>query len=262
MPTELPRFDGGWAGPDIANGSDAWMIHLSDAEIGEIDRTVRALKAKEIVEIDREDAPLPILEPKIAAMREDLLNGRGFAQIRGFPIERYSLAEAARAFWAIGTHLGAAVSQNAKGHALGHVRDLGFDYAVASARGYQTNARLPYHTDSGDVVGLLSVKTSRTGGMSSLVSSVALYNAMAERRPDLALVLMEPTFRDRRDEIPAHRRPWYPMPVFNPHKGRMLTHYVRSAIRKAQRFDLVPRITPAQEEAFDDLDALAVGPEF
>ena len=31
------------------------------------------------------------------------------------------------AYFGIGAYLGEAVSQNAKGHALGHVYDLGFD---------------------------------------------------------------------------------------------------------------------------------------
>ena len=41
------------------------------------------------------------------------------------------------------------------------MRDLGFDYDQPSARGYQTAERLPYHCDSGDVVGLLSIRTAK-----------------------------------------------------------------------------------------------------
>jgi Taurine catabolism dioxygenase TauD, TfdA family len=39
------------------------------------------------------------------------------------------------------------------------------------------------------------------------------------------------------------------------------SHYVRSAIHKAQRFPDVPRITPAQAATFDKLDELAASPE-
>ncbi len=235
---------------------------LTPEEIGDLEQVMSALADTPIIDITKALAPMPNLGPRLSALRETVLHGQGFMLIRGFPIDRYPLEQAARAFWAVGAHLGIPVSQNAKGHALGHVRDLGFDYDVPSARGYQTNVRLPYHCDSGDIVGLLSVKTSKSGGLSSLVSSVALYNAMAERRPDLAQVLLQPTYRDRRDEIPEDRLPWYRMPVFNPYRGRMLTSYVRSGIRKAQRFDEVPRISDEQREAFDYLDALAEGPEF
>ena len=262
MPGDLPRFEGAWTGPEMERTPEKWVMTLAPDDIEDLDRAMTALGQKAIVKIVKTDAPLPHLGPRLAEMRKTLLHGQGFMLIRGLPIERYSLEQAARAFWAVGAHIGAAVSQNAKGHALGHVRDLGFEYDVPSARGYQTNIRLPFHCDSSDIVGLLSIKTSKSGGLSSLVSSVALYNAMAERRPDLARVLMQPTYRDRRGEIPQNRGPWFPMPVFNPHEGRLLTHYVRSAIRKAQRFDDVPRISEEQRDAFDTLDTLADGLKF
>jgi hypothetical protein len=188
--------------------------------------------------------------------------GIGFGLIRGVPVERYSLRQAAIAFWALGAHLGEAVSQNAGGHALGHVRDLSFDYNQPSSRGYQTAERLPYHCDPPDVVGLLSLRAAKSGGLSSLISSVALYNAIAEQRPDIARLLMQPTYRDRRDEVPEGRKPWYPMPVFNIHGGRLFVSYVRSVMRKAQRFEDVPRITPELEAALDYFDELANSPEF
>ncbi len=262
MSDDLPRFDGAWSGPELARTPERWTIELTPDEIDDLDRAITELEKTAIVDITKADAPLPYLASRLAEMRETILHGQGFMLITGFPIERYSLEQAARAFWAVGAHIGVAVSQNAKGHALGHVRDLGFDPNVPSARGYQSNARLPYHCDSGDIVALLSVRTSKSGGLSSLVSSLALYNAMAERRPDLARILMQPSYRDRRDEIPQGRKPWFPMPVFNPHEGRLFTNFVRSGIRKAQRFDEVPRITEQQEEAFDYLDALADDPEF
>ncbi len=204
---------------------------------------------------------MPALEPVLARIRHELLDGCGVALIRGLQVERFNIREAATAFWAIGLHLGEPVSQNAKGHTLGHVRDIGVDAQQPSGRGYQTSDRLSYHCDSGDVVGLLSLRTAKSGGLSSAVSSTAIYHAMIDRHPDLAAVLMQPTWRDRRDEIPEGRDPWYQLPVFNPHGGRMFGHYVRSAILKAQRFAEVPRITPEQQAAFDLLDQLAGSPE-
>ena len=197
----------------------------------------------------------------LASVPTSCSTGCGIALMRGLPVERYTIREAATAYWAIGLHLGEAVSQNAKGHALGHVRDLGFDIAKPSARGYQTAERLSYHTDSSDVVGLLSLRTAKSGGLSSAVSSTAIYHVLLDRHPDLLAVLLEPTWRDRRDEIPDGAGPWYRLPVFMPHKGRLFAHYVRSAIYKAQRFPGVPRITAAQVAAFDKLDELAAVPE-
>lgn len=263
----FPRFDGSpanWKGPDLAATPERWSHDFSAAEIDDLRAVIARHGDREddLIEVSRDDVDMPTLGPKLAEIREQLLNGCGLALLRGFPVQDFDLRQAATAFWAVGLHLGEAVSQNAKGHALGHVRDLGFDYSQPSSRGYQTAERLPYHCDSGDVVGLLSIRTAKAGGLSSAVSSTALYHAMVDRYPEHAAVLMQPTWRDRRDEIPANRDPWYLMPIFNPHGGRMFGHYVRSAIRKAQRFPEAPRITPAQEAAFDQLDALAGSDEF
>ena len=263
----LPRFDdspAAWLGPDLARQPERWSWQLNAAQVADLDETVERLDAsgRDIVSFVADDAPLPTLAEPLAALKRDVLHGIGFGLIRGVPVAKYSPRQSAIAFWALGAHLGEAVSQNAKGHALGHVYDLGFDYHQPSARGYQTAQRLPYHCDPPDVVGLLSLRAAKSGGLSSLVSSIALYNAIADERPDVARILMQPTYRDRRDEVPAGRKPWYPMPVFNVYRGRLLVSYVRSVMHKAQRFEEVPRMTPELEEALDYLDSRANAPEF
>jgi hypothetical protein len=267
MTTDFPRFDdspANWKGPVLAETPEQWTHTFSKVELADLAAVIDRFgdRDDDMTNVSLEDVPMPTLAPKLRVMRSELLDGIGLKLLRGFPAQNYTLRQAATAFWAVGLHLGEPVSQNAKGHVLGHVQDLGFDASVPSARGYQTAERLAYHCDAGDVVGLLSVKTAKSGGRSSAVSSTALYHAMIDRRPDLAAVLMQPTWRDRRNEIPADRDPWYLMPIFNPHQGRMFGHYVRSAIRKAQRFEEAPRISKEQDEAFDYLDALAGSEEF
>ena len=101
----------------------------------------------------------------------------------------------------IGSHLGSARSQNAQGHLLGHVRDVGADVNDPKSRIYQTTARQSFHTDSCDVVGLLCLKEAKEGGDSMLASSVAAYNHIS-RVGELAAALFEPVSTDRRGEIP------------------------------------------------------------
>src|SRR6185436_17482078 len=107
---------------------------------------------------------LPTLGPVLKGILADLLEGRGFVLLRGLPVERWSREEQAAAYLGIGSWLGAPRSQNAKGHLLGHVKDLGLDIKDPKVRYYQTNRKLEYHTDSVDVVGLLCLKTARAGG--------------------------------------------------------------------------------------------------
>jgi hypothetical protein len=261
--SDLPLFDGAqsWYGPDMARRTD-WVHAFTPAELAELDAAVRRADAggRDIVALDREDFPLPTLAPRLAEVRREVLHGRGFFLFRGIPVDRYSLRESALAYWGIGRHLGEPVSQNGKGHVLGHVTNLGLDYADPEVRGYQTNARLAYHADSSDIVALLCLRSGRSGGLSSIVSSTTLWNELVRRRPDHARALMQPLYYTRWGEVPAGRRPWAEIAAFTPWQGRMIATYVRSAIMKSQLMPEVPRLSALQLEAMDHLDALATDP--
>jgi hypothetical protein len=135
------------------------------------------------IAIDRRNFELPRLGKYLSSDRNDiLLRGRGFMVIRGVPVERYSIAEAAAAFIGIGAYFGKPVSQNGKGHILGHVKDLGRSIEDPTARIYQTTHKQTFHTDSVDIVALLCLKTAKVGGLSRIVSSIFLYNEMFRRQ--------------------------------------------------------------------------------
>ena len=204
---------------------------------------------------------MPKLGPKLVGICDEVINGRGFVLMRGLPVERWSMREAATAYFGIGCHFGNARSQNAKGHVLGHVRDLGRN-AVSdpTARIYQTRERQTYHTDSCDIVGLLCLKTAKSGGASALVSSMTIYNEMLRRRPDLLALLFEPLHTDRRGEVAAGQKPWHDIPVFSWYEGYLSALYARRYIESARRFPEVPPLSPQQTEALDLFDALAEDP--
>lgn len=253
-----------WSPVQLAAQRDEWTWHLGREAIAEIEAAVAGCIAREcaILGITRADFSLPRFGETLAAVRQQALWGTGVAVIRGLPISRWSVEEAAIAFWGLGTYLGQTLSQNAQGHVLGHVKNLGLDYADANTRGYQTSARLPYHTDSSDLVALLCLRTAREGGLSSVASSSRIYAEMQARRPDLAKALAQPVCRSRWGEVSDGQKPWFEMPVFNLFVGGVSTTYVRSAINKAQKLPGVPQISDEQIEAMDMLDALACDPEF
>lgn len=251
-----------WRGPTIAARQAEWCHDLSRRDLAELDSAVAAVESQglDVLDITRERFSLPSFGRTLGHVQEQLQHGVGFALLRGLPVERYSRRQAAIAYFGIGSHLGEAVSQNAKGHALGHVCDLGVDARLPTGRGYQTSEKLNFHTDPADIVGLLCLRTAKSGGMSAIVSAGAVYNAMLQERPDLVQVLTETLYRDRRGEIPAGRDPWYRLPVFNFCEGNLTTHYVRSTINKAQRFSNLPRLTEQQLEAFALLERIAADP--
>jgi hypothetical protein len=251
-----------WRGPELAPRSDEWAYRLDAAAVAELDAAVADVENRglDILDIQRDDFVLPTLGSLLQRIQDDLQNGRGFALLRGIRVERYAIRQAAIAFFGIGAHLGEAVSQNARGHALGHVYDLGFDPSLPTARGYQSARKLNFHTDPTDVVALMCLRKARAGGLSRIVSSGAVFNAMLAVRPDLVKTLTQTIYRDRRGEIPQGCKPWYCLPVFNFRNGRLLTNYVRSTIDKAQRFEEVPRLTDRQLEAFALIEAMAADP--
>ena len=263
-PFELPAEIIGpsaWYGPEIASRTD-WVHRLADEEIAEIASAVRGFEKSGLnpASLSREQFPLPSLGPRLSSILAEVQNGRGFALLRGLPVREWGPRRSAIALLGLGVHLGNLRPQNAQGHLLGHVRDQGLSSRDPTVRIYQTRERQNYHTDSCDVVGLLCLHPARSGGLSSLVSSVTIFNELRRRRPDLARVLFEPIETDRRGEVPAGRKPFFRIPVFNWHAGLLTTIYHRSYIESARRFAEVPPLTPAQTEALDAFDALANDP--
>ena len=190
-----------------------------------------------------------------------MLNGRGFVLIKALPVERWTIREAAIAFLVIGVHLGRLRMQNAEGHLIGHVKDLGRSSNDPNTRIYQTRERQTHHTDSCDVVGLLCLRPAKSGGLSNLVSSTTIFNEMRRRRPDLLRVLLDPIETDRRGEVPEGSKPYFTIPVFNWHEGLLSAIYQRQYIESARRFPGVAPLSPLQIQALDLLDELANDPK-
>ncbi len=263
MPPGPVSGPGVWYGRDLQPRSD-WIRQFSAAELAELDDAVRAFKASGVLlaGISPANFALPALGGTLADILAQMLEGRGFAMLRGFPVERYAREEQAIAYMGIGSYFGKARSQNAKGHLLGHVKDLGLDIKDPKVRYYQTNRRLEYHTDSVDVVGLLCLKTAKAGGESFIASSMTLYNEVLARRPGLLPALFEPFATDRRGEVPEGMQPWFDMPIFHWHAGRLTCIYVRQYIEAAQElFPQARRLSREQVQAMDLLDELVNDPQ-
>jgi len=251
-----------WYGAELAGRRD-WVERLNEVEIAEIKKAVRELEESklDLAAITTKDVPLPTLAPKLKDMLDEVLNGRGFVLIRGLLVEGWTTREAAIAFLVIGVHLGNLRMQNAEGHLLGHVRDLGRSSEDPNTRIYQTRERQTHHTDSCDVVGLMCLRTAKSGGLSSLVSSTTIFNEMRRRRPDLLNVLLQPIETDRRGEVPEGSKPYFNIPVFNYHDGLVSAIYQRQYIESARRFPGVEPLSALQIEALDLFDQLANDPK-
>lgn len=256
VPRPIVTGPSAWVGSELARHPEEWTYRLSPAEIAEIGAATAHVLGRDIATIARADFPLPTLGPVLDRLRVEVLNGRGFVLIRGLPVDG-PIAESATAYWGIGTYFGNARSQNAKGHVLGHVRDLGLSSKDPNVRIYQTTERQNFHTDSCDIVSLLCLKPAKSGGLSSLTSSMTVYNVMAQRHPDLVWRLFQPMPTDRRGEVPEGKKPWFETPIYNDHQGLLSAIYAPHYVRSSQRFPEAPRLSPEDIAALDHFDALA-----
>lgn len=248
-----------WYGSELQRQND-WILRLSESETAEVQMAVHNRSSIDLTTITAQDVPLPTLAPRLKSVLDQVMNGRGFVLIKGLPVARWTKREAAVAFLIIGVHLGNLRMQNAEGHLLGHVRDLGRSSDDPNTRIYQTRERQTHHTDSCDVVGLMCLQQAKSGGLSSLVSSTTIFNEMRRRRPDLLNVLLQPIETDRRGEVPEGSKPYFNIPVFNYHDGLVSAIYQRQYIESARRFPGVAPLTSLQIEALDLLDELANDP--
>ena len=251
---------GVWYGRELAQRGD-WIRPFSRDEVAEILAAVDASRDVPLHDLAPDRFPLPRLGGVLREILAELLEGRGFVLLRGLPVADMSRREQASAYLGLGAWLGSFRSQNAKGHLLGHVKDLGLDVTDPNVRYYQTRRKLEYHTDSVDVVGLLCLNTAKVGGESYLASSMTVYNEVLARRPDLLPALFEPFPTDRRGEVPEGMKPWFDMPIFHRHAGRLSCIYVRQYIESAQRhFPEARRLTPEQRAGMDLIDELCNDP--
>lgn len=213
--------------------------------------------------ISKDNFPLPRLSKFLESMRNELLNGKGFILFKGFPVEKWGNHKSAIAYMGLGTYLGYFVSQNGKGHVLGHVKDLGDDAKqIDKVRIYRTNARQFFHADDSDLVGLLCIARALKGGESDITSVHHVYNVLRRERPDVLKTLTEPIwYFDRKGEVSKGEDPYIRASVFYLEpggKGRVYCKYDPYFIRSLERFSsagIIPPLSPAQLEAADVLEA-------
>src|SRR5215510_1993074 len=228
-PTTGPKA---WRGADLAT-DPSWIVALTDADITDLERALATARAsgRPLAEIDRAHFPLTVLRPRVEQIVEEMYDGRGFVLLRGLPAERYADDDVGLMFWGMGRYMGAPLCQNPQGDLLGHVYDHGRTYGSIDVRGYETNAYLPYHTDAGDVVGLLCLRRSLEGGLSSIVSSVTVHNEILAQHPEYLGLLYNGFYYIRREAALTERGvSERPIPVYGAKDGVVSCRYIRNQI--------------------------------
>jgi len=248
-----------WSSEEYQHNPERWTHQFSEDEIAEISKAADEFIASEtpLTGITKEKFPLPNFSKELVALRNELLNGKGFILFKGFPAQQWGNHKSATAYMGLGTYLGYFVSQNGRGHVLGHVKDVGDDASqIDKVRIYRTNARQYFHADDSDIVGLLCMHRALEGGESDLVSSHNVWNTLQRENPDVAETLTKPIwYLDRKGETSVGQEEWTRSSIFYMEpgpNGRVYSKWDPYFIRSLTRFSdagLIPALSPEQEKA-------------
>ena len=241
----------------------SWIYELTAAEIAEIEAALIAVKQAGVplLEIRARDFPLPAVGRRMQEISRQLEEGRGIALVRGVPVARYDDADLEKIYWGMSIHLGVVIAQNTKGDHVGHVRNEGLQWGQVSGgelvRGYRTNAYMPFHSDPTDRVGLFCVQKAKSGGLSSIASSTAVYNEILATQPQA----LDPLFRGFHYSLRGEATGGiaqiteYRVPDYDYFAGKLSSRYVRKTIEQAATVGGAP-LTTEESAALDVLDAL------
>lgn len=261
MPTSPVQHRSAWYGADIrqqvrAPLNDIQYV-LTSADIEEIEAAMAHARTvgKPTIALSASDFPLAQLQGRLETIRYELGEGRGFALIKGAPVNRWSAADSALFFWCLGQHIGLPGLQNPQGDLLGHVMDTGDAKVDPMVRLYRTASNINYHCDGADVVGLLCLRAADAGGLSRIASSVTVFNELLGIRPDLAARLFDDIRMDRRNEEKPGELPYS---VLNPSRydgSTLRTFYHSDYFRSVARH--TGALPDAELELLDVYESIA-----
>lgn len=208
-------------------------------------------------------ARLPRLADFGAALRQQLLAGRGLCWLRG--LDAFAADEERRRllFAALGCALGTPMLQYGR---LYPVVDRGASYRTESVPVSMTNAETCFHTDSSsvgvvpDFVGLLCEEPSTHGGDSLVSNALRVHAELCREAPDVLALLQRPWTRDvvtpgTEKTLANLRKNRFPVYADSDRPGGVLFRYMRYWIEVGQEKAGAP-LDATERKAFDALDAL------
>jgi len=257
-----------WFGKDLRVDPASWQHVLSEEERQDAVAAVvhaeasLATRGAALSNLQIEEFPLPALSQAISRWRLELggVHGRGFVVIKGIPVDSWTEHQAEVFFWGLGLHLGIPGAQNNEGDLVTHVKDVGAD--PRTERLYKTNAKIELHCDSADVVGLLCLQTSNTGGTSELVSSVSVYNTLAAEQPELARKLFEREFTLDTRGSGGVNYITLPAAAYDSYSGELRTFWHTQYFRSWTQYPEAPPMAEAHRVVLDAWNEIAARPDF
>lgn len=225
-----------WTGSEIG-GKDELAFDLTPRHLAAIDEIMAEVERHGLTPetIERAHFDHPDLNDDLARLHAEVKDGRGIVVIRNLPVDKYGEERIQTVWWGLGTHFGIGQSQSVLGELVGAVMD--FTETDPHARAYHNKQELSLHTDLCDVIGMLGIRKSETGGVSSYASVAAIHNRILETRPEMLAPLYRGYHYHRRGEEQPGEAPITPhkVPVLACLDGKVSARYVRAYMDAAMR---------------------------
>lgn len=255
-----------WQRSDL-NVSD-WLVVLNADAVAEIEVAVEALRAQPVplLALGPASFTMPACEALMARVRNIVDDGVRFCLVRGLPIDMMSCDEAKSIYWILSSMVGRPVAQKLVGTMIYDVTDTGAKALPGSGvRPDKTNIDVKFHNDNAynqtmpDVVGLLCIRASQSGGTSRVMSFATVYNELLKSAPDAIERLYQPFPFDRQMEFDPCDSPIFEAPMFVNEDGNLMArlglHQVRSGYAMTEPMD------PSSRQAIKALEAVFAKPE-
>jgi hypothetical protein len=234
-------------------GGKAGLLEvLTDAHLDALEMVLSNTRRMPPQADTRQQFDDPLLNSFLAAIRNQLIHGRGVAIIRGLDPRRFTPDDIERVCWGFGTHWGIAAAQSPDGDRLGRVR---VDPNTAKSKAFQSPRELTFHSDAYELLGLMCVQDAASGGHTRLVSALSVHNEILKSRPDL----LAPLYRGfpYATDVTGATVTSANIPVFSSVEGRVSCMYLPRHMRRAAELTGV-QLPSELEEAMQYLEQVAM----
>ena len=243
---------------------DNYAMELEPRHRAVLVRALEQVKGQGLAleQINQENFDLDDMSDLIEQVTHELLDGRGFLLLQGWPVRQYSLEDIGLMYYGFGAHFGQAVSQSVMGDRFGHVRD--FSQQDPNQRAYRNKYSLDLHTDLNDLIGMLNIHQASRGGESQYASGIAVHNEILATRPDLLAPLYEGFHYHRRGEEGPGEAPVTPhkVPIYSTADGVLSCRYQVTESMPAAAKELGIPMSDQLKAAISCFDQIAASEEF
>jgi len=210
-----------WKRADIKDQD--FRVKLDASCLDEIRRVVDEIRAHPLPTILRSPADFDMTNchAAMAEVRRILKHGVRFAVVDRLPVEELSKADAEAVYWLLASMVARPVAQKLDGTMIYDVHDTGKQALPGSGvRPDKTNIEIRFHIDNAynttppEIVGLLCLKTAKSGGVSRVLSFHSVHNELLARHPELLSRLYRPFWFDRQKEFFDGETEIFAAPIF------------------------------------------------